>query len=71
MINATVEHNKVNTDVLNKTKDERHKLDSNFKHRCVSLSADHSVSNCNALVIEALYTLVNPTFIHYLKSIIN
>ena len=71
IINATIEHNKVKTGDLDKTKDELRKLASNFKDICPSMSTCCGVSNWNALLIELCNTLVNPTFIQNLKSSIN
>ena len=71
MMNATVEHNKVKKDVLNKTKDELRKLESKFKSMCSSINDDCAVSNWNVLVTEMFNSLVNPTFIQHIKSIID
>ena len=45
MINSIVEHNKVKTDVLNKTKHELRKLTFKFKSMNSYMSDDHSASN--------------------------
>ena len=71
VMSATVDHNKVKTDALNKTKDELRKLASKFESMCSSTKYEHSVSNWNSLVADTLNSLVNLTFIQHLKSSIN
>ena len=44
---------------------------SKLKSVCSSTNDDHSASDLNGLVVEALNSLVNPTFIQNLKSSIN
>ena len=71
MSNATTEHDKIKTDILNKSKDKLRELASSFKDMCPSAIEDWKVSNMSPLTIEIFNTLVNTTFIQHLKSNIN
>ena len=71
MMSSTVEHDKVKTEIFNKNKDELRKLASKLKSMCSSMKDDRSVCNWNALVLETIDSLINPTFIQHLTSSIN
>ena len=71
MMNATVEHDKVKSCILNKNKDKIRKLETKFKSACSYTNDYCSVSNCNTLVTEIFDVLVNPTFIQNLNSTID
>ena len=71
MMSTTVDHNKVNADLLNKNKDELSEVTSKFKYMYSSISDDCSIYNWNALDAEIFNSLANPTFIQHLKSSIN
>ena len=72
MMSATVDHDKVNADILNKTKDELRELTSKFNPTCSSTNDDCSISNWNSLVSEKNNSLASPTFMqNFTKGVIN